>query len=64
MALVHLPYHGLNLTFRTDHVNIGKEYSSHENLSCWFPQGSVLGPLLFLLYVNDMARAVDCDLLL
>ena len=45
-------------------VNIGKEYSNHGNLSCGVHQGSILGPLIFLLYVNDMARAVDCDLIL
>ena len=37
-------------------VNTGKEYSSHGNLSCGLSQGSIFGPLMFLLYVNDMAR--------
>ena len=44
-------------------VNIGKEYSNHGILSCGVSQGSILGPLILLLYVNDMAGAVDCDLL-
>ena len=52
------------LTNRTFFVNIGKETSSPGELSCGVPQGSILGPLIFLLYVNDMPQAVDCDLLL
>ena len=45
-------------------VNIENSFSEQASLDCGVPQGSILGPLIFLIYVNDMAQAVDCDLYL
>ena len=45
-------------------VSIENEYSSISKISCGVPQGSILGPLIFLICVNDMKQAVSSDLLL
>ena len=45
-------------------VNVADKQSNLSDLLCGVPQGSILGPLLFLLYVNDMPQAVSSDLLL
>ena len=45
-------------------VNIENKLSDFGKISCRVPQGSILGPLMFLIYVNDMPQAVTLTLLL
>ena len=52
------------LSNRSQFIDIKGTLSDRGEVTCGVPQGSILGPLLFLIYVNDMESAVDCDLLL
>ena len=45
-------------------INIENELSEFARISCVEQEGSILGPLLFLIYINNMPQAVSSTLLL
>ena len=63
-----LKYYGLSetslkwftsyLSNRLQQVSLNGEVSRLNNVVCGVPQGSNLGPLLFLIYINDMNKAI------
>ena len=52
------------LSERIFFISIENHLSDYGRISCGVPQGSILGPLLFLIYINDIPQAVNSNLLL
>ena len=47
------------LTGRTQRVRVEREFSSWAQVKSGIPQGSVVGPTLFVMFINDMPDAIN-----
>ena len=51
------------LSNRQQRVLVGNSFSSYKQVGSGVPQGSVLGPLLFVIYINDLDTGIQSRIL-
>ena len=49
------------LTNRYQYVRINNNSSTLKQIKYGFPQGSILGPLHYIIYVNDFSNTINCN---
>ena len=52
------------LSSRLQYVDIDGNLSHTKDVTCGVPQGSILGPLLFLIYINELHASTEMDTIL
>ena len=50
------------LKYREQQVVVDGEFSDSTNVGCGVPQGTILGPLLFLIHINDILTGISSNL--